>query len=175
MDLNYKGAYSSSTSYKEGDVVKFTDNLWYVRKAMNSNKSGYPCTDTLRWEQANEMVSTAAEMGMEAAKSDFDSLVKISKARVTVTITAESGATVFSSGATNTYAISKALSLEALVGVKIFNSNGLSEVSPSNYAVTEFVVTGATEVSVKIKNTSGLAIKATKANPTFTLDLYYID
>jgi len=45
--MNYKGAYSSGTSYSVGDVVVYTDNVayWLQKPAV----AGTPCHDTLYW------------------------------------------------------------------------------------------------------------------------------
>lgn len=68
MDLNYKGTYSSDAIYATGDVVKFTDDVWYVRRPANSGEAGYPCNDSKRWGRADVIVATAAEMAVEAAE-----------------------------------------------------------------------------------------------------------
>jgi hypothetical protein len=62
--MKLKGDWSSETTYSIGDVVRFTDNVFY--HLQKPCKSGVPPIDTLYWGRASAIVAIAAGMAMDA-------------------------------------------------------------------------------------------------------------
>lgn len=153
MDLNYKGDYGSSKVYAAGDVVKFTDNIWYVRKPFNANKSNIPCTDTLRWEQANELVAMAAEMAMEAvssyasARSTEQVFSKVLS--VSMSTSSTSGTTIIAAGGTLEKSISA--NADAVIDVRMHSASGVSD--KDAITVSSFSLGSNGSISVTFGNT----------------------
>ena len=61
MKMKFMGRYDAGTDYSLGDVVLFTDSVWYICNC-NTPAAGYPCNDTLRWERCDSEVANIAEL-----------------------------------------------------------------------------------------------------------------
>lgn len=64
--MNLKGIYNGETLYSVGDVVKNpSDELWYILQ--KPCVAGTAPVNTLYWNRASAMLSTAAEMANDLA------------------------------------------------------------------------------------------------------------
>ena len=156
MDLNYKGNYSAYGVYSAGDVVKFTDGVWYIRGPKDSGSINFPCTDTLRWERADEVTATAAEMAKEAvAKYDSDQTVRIDGVFTAFSQTGQAGETFLASNGTKTHTESSIKNAKSIIAVNITATGHLSsatDLTVSNVSCSDSGVT------ITIKNTGASAI-----------------
>ncbi len=59
-----RGNYSGSTIYSEGDVVMYSDNVFYFLREGTSQ--GIPCTNTLYWQKVDQVLAGAAKMALDA-------------------------------------------------------------------------------------------------------------
>lgn len=93
--MKFKGVYDSGTDYSVGDLVLFTDGIWYVCRN-DTPAAGYPCNDTLRWERASDMVAMSAGLVLDAvgdleAKAIANPEIPESDGTYTLTATVDSG------------------------------------------------------------------------------------
>lgn len=60
-----KGTYAAGTSYSIGDIVKYTDGVFY--HLQKTAAAGTPPTDTNFWQRCDQTMAEAAKMAMDAA------------------------------------------------------------------------------------------------------------
>lgn len=170
MDLNYKGAYNAGTNYTVGDVVKFTDDVWYVRQPADSGKAGYPCNDSKRWGRADVTIATAAEMTMEATSkikyNIVEKTIEISGTGDIEDVLIPSGETrVFDAVATDLPAM--------LLGGRAYSFSGLDATKLASFVVmAAYFDDSRPRVNIEIKNQSDDDIALSLATYKIGLKLY---
>ena len=58
--MTFKGTYSNDTAYAAGDVVKYTDGVWY--HAQKDSRAGITPVNTLCWGRVDQELADALEM-----------------------------------------------------------------------------------------------------------------
>jgi len=64
--VNLKGEWNDFTPYSQGDVVRYSDNKFYIAL---KDVQGYPCADSLRWNPLPSPLSECAKMCMDVMDS----------------------------------------------------------------------------------------------------------
>jgi hypothetical protein len=62
--MTFKGIYSTDVAYAVGDVVKYTDDVWY--HAQKASPAGITPVNTLYWGRVDQELSDALDMVISA-------------------------------------------------------------------------------------------------------------